>query len=87
MSEAINTKVPKEQRINKANLKNIGFEQVDKYEDPEIGYTVFRFKEIEVTVENDCWYCEIVKGRESLKMNGISTLLQIAELKTLIYGN
>jgi hypothetical protein len=87
MSEAITPNVPKEQRINKANLKNIGFEQVDKYEDPEIGYTVYAFKEIEVTVEKEKWYCEIVKGREGIPLKGITSLLQIAELKTLIYGN
>lgn len=87
MSEAIKTTIPKEEKINKSNLKKIDFEQVDKYVDAEIGYTSFRFKDIEVTVENTHWYCEVIIGRESIKMKGVKTLHQISELKTFIYGN
>lgn len=91
MSETIKTQKTaqpiKTKRINKTNLKTIGFEQVDKYCDPEIGYTTYKFKDIEVTVEHDLWYCELVKYRESIKMQGVQSFDQIVELKNLVYGN
>lgn len=91
MNEAIKeqetTQPIKSKRINKTNLKTIGFEQVDKYVDPEIGYTTYKFKDIEVTVENDRWYCELLLARDSIRMVGITTFDQIVDLKNMIYGN
>ncbi len=87
VKEQENAQAIKSKRINKTNLKNIGFEQVDKYIDPEIGYTTYKFKDIEITVENDLWYCELVNARDSIKMQGVQSFDQIVELKNLVYGN
>jgi hypothetical protein len=79
--------ITKAERLNKTNLKRIGFELSDEYEDPEIGYSCFKHKEIEVTVETDGWYCELNIGRETIKAIGVQSFSDIQSLKNLMYGN
>lgn len=82
-----NSLLSKESRLNKANLKQIGFLLADKYEDPEIGYTVFSFKNIDVMIEKNGWYVEIHLERSTMKMEGVKTIEDIKKLKELVYGN
>ena len=76
----------KGKRINKTNLKKIGFVLSDELIDPEIGYTTFKHREIEVTIETDQWICEINIGMETLKIEGVKSFDDIQNLKKLIYA-
>jgi len=69
------------------SIQNLGFKQTDHYEDDEIGYTIFAFKSIEITFEKYSWYCELLIGKESVKVNGVNCLNSIEQFKNLIYAN
>ncbi len=68
-------------------LKTIGFTEVDKYEDHEIGYVVYGLKSIEITFEADLWYLELLTGKETIKAIGVNTFESIKSFIQLIYGN
>lgn len=69
------------------SLEKLGFKETDRYEDHEIGYVVVSFKGIEITFENDLWYCELLIGKESVKATGVNCLKTIEQFKNLIYAN
>lgn len=77
----------KEERLNKTNLKKIGFNLSDDYEDYEIGYSTYKHQEIEVTIEKKGWYCEINIGSETITARGVNSFSAIESLKSLMYGN